>query len=104
MSKIEEVAAAVESGKSKIVGGLVQEAIDEGCDPTEILNKPGALDPEEMEVMRRHADLGAQILDLDPRLAPEVREVLRQHHERWDGSGYPRGLKGRGIHPFATKV
>lgn len=39
MSKIEEVAAAVESGKSKIVGGLVQEAIDEGCDPTEILNK-----------------------------------------------------------------
>ena len=38
MSKIAEIAAAVEAGKAKIVGGLVEEAIKEGCDPTEILN------------------------------------------------------------------
>lgn len=46
MSKIEEVADAVERGKAKLVGGLVQEALDEGCDPTEILNKGmvGAMD------------------------------------------------------------
>ncbi|SFB01891.1 methyltransferase cognate corrinoid proteins [Acetitomaculum ruminis DSM 5522] len=46
MSKIEEVAAAVEAGKAKIVGGLVQEAIDAGCDPTQILNEGmiGAMD------------------------------------------------------------
>ena len=89
---------------SSLAMGAVLHDIGKTRIPLEILNKPGALDPEEMEVMRRHADLGAQILDLDPRLAPEVREVLRQHHERWDGSGYPRGLKGRGIHPFARQV
>ena len=72
--------------------------------PVEILNKPGRLNPEEMRVMRRHPEMGAAMLEGSRLVPPESRRVLAQHHERWDGSGYPLGLKGREIHPFARQV
>ena len=72
--------------------------------PVEILNKPGRLSPEEMRVMRRHPEMGAEMLEGSRLVPPESRRVLAQHHERWDGSGYPLGLKGREIHPFARQV
>ena len=72
--------------------------------PVEILNKPGRLNPEEMRVMRRHPEMGAEMLEGSRLVPPESRRVLAQHHERWDGSGYPLGLKGREIHPFARQV
>jgi putative nucleotidyltransferase with HDIG domain len=60
--------------------------------PDCILNKPGPLDHEEYEVMRQHPEMGARMLDGIPFLKPILPYVL-YHHERWDGSGYPRGLK-----------
>lgn len=64
--------------------------------PTEILTKPGRLSPLELELVRQHAAQGYEVLK-DVAFPWPVAEVARQHHERLDGSGYPRGLKGDGI-------
>lgn len=61
--------------------------------PLEILRKPGQLSPEEWELMKQHTWYGAKILGDSPRLAI-ARDIALQHHEKWDGSGYPQGLKG----------
>jgi len=77
--------------------------------PDAILFKPGKLDEREWEVMRTHAAIGAEILG---GLAPEdgradmltlAREIAWTHHERWDGTGYPRGLAGEAI-PLAGRI
>jgi len=59
----------------------------------DILKKAGKLTPEEYETMKNHTISGAKILGDHVRLAPAKKLVL-SHHERWDGSGYPYGLKG----------
>jgi PAS domain S-box-containing protein len=64
--------------------------------PAEILTKPGRLTPMEMQLVQVHAQAGYDILKDIPFSFP-VAEVIRQHHERLDGSGYPRGLKGEEI-------
>jgi HD-GYP domain-containing protein (c-di-GMP phosphodiesterase class II) len=61
--------------------------------PQEILAKPGPLEPAEWKLVRRHPEVGATILSLAPGLR-EVAEVVRQHHERFDGTGYPDRLAG----------
>jgi GAF domain-containing protein len=70
--------------------------------PDEVLNKPGPLDPEEREVMRCHASWGAETLSGVPGLEV-VATVVRFHHERWDGRGYPDGLNGARI-PLASRI
>ena len=61
--------------------------------PERILNKPGKLTESEFEKMKQHVDIGADILSLVEFPYPVV-PIVRAHHESWDGSGYPRGLKG----------
>ncbi len=61
--------------------------------PEHILNKPGALNSDELEQMRTHAALGADILSTTEFPYPVV-PIVRHHHENWDGSGYPDGLAG----------
>lgn len=68
--------------------------------PAEILTKPGRLTDLEMQLVRQHAQAGYEILKDVPFPFP-VAEIIRQHHERLDGSGYPRGLRGEGILPEA---
>ena len=73
-----------------------------------ILNKPGKLTPEEFEVMKTHSMLGAKMLhDLDDfaeqPLLQTAYEIARWHHERWDGRGYPDGLKGDEI-PISAQL
>ena len=69
----------------------------------DILNKPGRLSDAEFEIMKSHAERGAVILT--PVHFPwEVLPVVRQHHERWDGRGYPGGLSGSAIHLHARMV
>ncbi|HET6787523.1 MAG TPA: HD domain-containing phosphohydrolase, partial [Aquabacterium sp.] len=68
--------------------------------PSEILTKPTRLSDLEMALMRGHAQAGYEILKDVPFPAP-VAEIIRQHHERMDGSGYPQGLKGDQILPEA---
>ncbi|MBV9438971.1 MAG: HD-GYP domain-containing protein [Candidatus Eremiobacteraeota bacterium] len=64
--------------------------------PPAILNAPRALDEEEMAVMRRHAEEGAKIIAATP-LAASMTPAVRNHHERFDGGGYPDGLRGGAI-------
>jgi len=70
--------------------------------PDDILSKPGALTDEEWEVMREHPRLGYELLKPIPYLHAAL-EIPWCHHERWNGSGYPRGLKGEEI-PMAARI
>ncbi len=67
----------------------------------EIINKPGPLNIWEVAAMRRHTKLGAKIMKRAGLMSPEAAAVITQHHERFDGSGYPMGLTGESIHPHA---
>ena len=72
--------------------------------PDHILLKPGKLDPQEWEVIKTHTTAGAQILaDSSNPLVQMARDIAMSHHERWDGSGYPAGLKGEEI-PIAARI
>src|SRR3989441_371224 len=68
----------------------------------DILNKPGPLTEDEWEIMRRHPDIGADMIAQHSALA-EVAPLVRHHHERWDGTGYPAGLTGDVI-PFGARI
>ncbi|HEY2260100.1 MAG TPA: HD-GYP domain-containing protein [Solirubrobacteraceae bacterium] len=70
--------------------------------PDAILYKPGELTDEERALMARHPAIGAEIVGEIEFLA-EAAQVVRSHHERWDGSGYPDGLSGEQI-PLAARV
>ncbi len=77
--------------------------------PDSILNKPGRLTPEEFEIMKTHTVQGASLLDHIPQLREHnayryACDIARHHHERWDGSGYPDGLKGDEISAWAQVV
>ena len=65
--------------------------------PSEILNKPGHLDPEELRLMQRHPVIGADLLRAQGTFEDEVIDVVLHHHERLDGTGYPDRLSGRAI-------
>jgi len=67
-----------------------------------ILMKPGRLEPDEIELMRRHPIYGASILEPSSALRPLV-PIVRAHHENFDGTGYPNGLKGEGI-PLGARI
>ncbi len=70
--------------------------------PDKVLNKKGKLTKEDWETIKAHPKLGANIISSIPRLAPSVNSIL-YHHERWDGSGYPEGLKGEEI-PLEARI
>ncbi|HZQ68877.1 MAG TPA: HD domain-containing phosphohydrolase [Terriglobales bacterium] len=70
--------------------------------PDAILRKPGALTPDEVAIMREHCYRGYQMLKKIPFLA-EASEIVYSHQERWDGTGYPRGLKGEEI-PLGARM
>ncbi len=70
--------------------------------PDALLNKPGPLDEEEWEFMRRHTVIGERIIAAAPALGP-VALLVRSSHERWDGKGYPDGLAAEQI-PLGSRV
>ena len=70
--------------------------------PVEILAKPGKLTPEEMDIIKRHPEWGREIIG-DARWLEMARRICMTHHERWDGSGYPLGLRGDQI-PWEGQV
>ncbi len=77
--------------------------------PDAVLNKPGKLTPEEFEIMKTHATAGKDIIDKaistveGGSYLTEARNMAAYHHERWDGKGYPEGLKGEDI-PLSARV
>jgi len=72
--------------------------------PDSILLKPGRLEPEEFEVVKTHAVLGARVLaEGESELLAVAEQIARSHHERWDGSGYPDALAGDAI-PLVARL
>ena len=67
-----------------------------------LLLKAGPLTSDEMAIMRRHPEIGAQIVS-QMRFAPKIMPIIRGHHERWDGCGYPDGLRGHEI-PIGAQI
>lgn len=77
--------------------------------PDQILNKPGKLTPEEFEIMKTHTTKGCEILKSidviqNDKTFPYYYDICRYHHEKWDGKGYPDGLKGDEIPIWAQVV
>src|SRR5262249_39002515 len=76
--------------------------------PDAILRKPGALTPDEFEIMKTHTTIGAETLNAALRQYPEARflrmarDIAAAHHERYDGTGYPKGLAANDI-PLAAR-
>jgi len=69
--------------------------------PDSILNKPGRFDAEERKIMDTHAELGySMVKNSDRPLLKAASIVAHEHHEKWDGTGYPRGLHGENIHIY----
>jgi putative nucleotidyltransferase with HDIG domain len=83
-------------------GGLLHD-LGKLAVPASILAKPSRLTSDEYEIVKQHSDAGADLLlSLHPQLAP-LADLARFHHERWDGSGYPRGLAGEEI-PLGARI
>ncbi len=68
--------------------------------PNKILAKPGKLEESEQKLIRMHVQFGLDILEKSDSLDHRVREMVAHHHERYNGTGYPRGLKGNDIPVF----
>ncbi len=108
MSKYSQV-LALASGMNETDADLLQHAapmhdIGKIGTPDHILKKPGKLDKDEFDVMKTHAEIGAMIIgEDDSDLMQVARAVALTHHEKWNGQGYPKGLKGEDI-PFVGRV
>jgi len=85
----------------RLGAGFMLHDIGKSRIPLSILNKPGPLDEAEWDLMRTHSAESANILKETGHLTNEARIVALQHHERIDGTGYPRKLRSREIHKFA---
>ncbi len=70
--------------------------------PVEVLNKPGRLDEDEWRIMKRHPEAGVELL-ADIEFPWDIRPMVRNHHERWDGCGYPDRLAGKHI-PLSARI
>jgi response regulator RpfG family c-di-GMP phosphodiesterase len=94
---------AIKAGLPKDEAGFIREAaplhdLGKIAIPDSILNKPDKLDAEEWEVMKTHAEVGYEMLhNSDKPLLQLGAQISRDHHERWDGTGYPAGKKGEEI-------
>jgi ribonuclease P protein subunit RPR2 len=101
-----EIARAVEPGlldDPSLEYGFLLHDIGKIGIPDQVLRKPGKLSPGEWRLMQMHAPIGAGILAEVGLLAGEGLGVVRHHHERWDGAGYPDGLAGEAI-PLAARI
>lgn len=101
-TKIAKELRATEHELKTIARGAWLHDIGKLATPDAILLKPGALTLEEWLIMQRHAEIGYNLVKRIPFLA-DAAEIILTHHERWDGSGYPRGLKGTDI-PLGARI
>jgi ribonuclease P protein subunit RPR2 len=100
--EIARAAGSELAGHPEIEFGFLLHDVGKVAVPDAILYKPEPLSAEERRLMQRHPVIGDEILR-DIHFLGEAKAVVRSHHERWDGSGYPDGLKGTDI-PLAARV
>lgn len=83
------------------IGAYLHDVGNSGL-PRDVLNKPGPLSADEWDVVRQHTTIGSSIV-ADLEFPPELRVLVRNHHEHWDGSGYPDGLAAEQI-PLSARI
>ncbi len=93
----------------KIVTSAVLHDVGKIAIPDSILNKPGKLTAEEFEIMKQHTVKGCELLSripnvMDAKVFKYAYDICKHHHERWDGRGYPDGLKGDDVSIWAQVV
>ena len=98
---VQELGLSTETLNAVRVAGLLHDVGKIGI-PASILRKPGKLTADEYEVMKGHATLSTLIINGLPRLS-DILDAVANHHERWDGGGYPNGVKGEDI-PLLGRV
>ncbi len=91
-----------DAGMERLEKGALLHDIGKLDMPASILSKPAPLDDDEWVVMRRHPQVGYDLLKNQPRFA-DAAEIVLSHHEAFDGSGYPRGLRGADI-PYEARI
>lgn len=97
----ESLGLSDEEQRSIRIAGLLHDVGKIGV-PENVLRKPGELDPAERAIVERHVEIG-ELLIRDVPYARAVREAVGAHHERWDGNGYPKGLRGAEI-PLGGRI
>jgi HD-GYP domain-containing protein (c-di-GMP phosphodiesterase class II) len=99
---IAETMGVREPELSRIRQGAILHDVGKIGVPDAILKKPGKLNPDEWEEMKRHPEMGYRMLQHIHFLEPAL-DIVLSHQERWDGSGYPRGLRGEEI-PLGARI
>jgi putative nucleotidyltransferase with HDIG domain len=97
-----ELGLDVEQQRTVEFGALLHD-IGKIAVPKEIVNKPGKLDPDEWEIIKTHTVEGQRMLERVGGFMGNVGRIVRCHHERWDGGGYPDGLRGLDI-PLEARI
>jgi putative nucleotidyltransferase with HDIG domain len=97
-----ELGLDVEGQRTVEFGALLHD-IGKIAVPKEIVNKPGKLDPDEWEIIKTHTVEGQRMLERVGGFMGAVGQIVRCHHERWDGGGYPDGLRGLDI-PLEARI
>jgi HD-GYP domain-containing protein (c-di-GMP phosphodiesterase class II) len=87
--------------KGVYIGAMMHDVGMAGIDER-VLNKPGRLTDEEMQEVSLHVEIGSKIVEKVPFLQP-ASGIVRHHHERWDGDGYPDGIAGKNI-PVGARI
>jgi putative nucleotidyltransferase with HDIG domain len=101
-STLAEVIDLSPNGHLCLVRGALLHDVGKELLPSDLVDKPGALTDGERRVMQQHTTLGARLAVTHAEAQPVV-DVIRHHHERWDGRGYPAGLAGERI-PLAARI
>lgn len=105
LSLITGISMNYDEGKLRELGmGAMLHDMGKTRIPNEILNKPGELTEEEFDIVRKHTNYGYEMLKKSQMLSTYASYIALTHHERYDGGGYPLGLKGREIHEFSRIV
>ena len=99
----EELAASMPKDKNNLVRGCFLHDIGKSFIPVEILDKQEPLTTEEWDLLKLHPILGADLAGGFPGIDTGVTDVIRYHHERWNGKGYPYNLQGENI-PFLARI
>ncbi len=98
----EELGLNAEQRRNLEFGALLHD-VGKIAIPKEIVNKPGKLDPDEWQLIKTHTVEGQKMLDRIGGFMHDVGLIVRSHHERWDGGGYPDGLAGEEI-PLEARI
>ncbi|MNN09957.1 Cyclic di-GMP phosphodiesterase response regulator RpfG [compost metagenome] len=91
------------SDSAQLIRGCFVHDIGKIMIPRDVILERGPLDEKQWDLIKLHPILGAELLEGNQGFGPQITAVVRSHHERWDGKGYPDGLKGEEI-PFFARV